>query len=121
MASRSRVLTIALVLAALGGCKKDKDQPAPAGGSAATAAADLGPMDPLVAEVHAGLAKHRDELCRCQDLKCADNVQVQLGNWLMTYQARAAEIDQKSTPAQIEAAKKITAEHDACGRKLAGR
>lgn len=121
MASRSR-FAIALVLAAAFavGCKKDKDK-APAGGTAATATASGPPMDPLVAEVHAGLAKHRDEMCACPNIACADSVQLRLGNWLMTYQTRASEIDQKSTPAQIEAAKKISEEHQACARKLAGR
>lgn len=117
------ILCLALSLGAVlaGGCKK-KNESAPAGGTAAASGtADLGPMDPLVAEIHAGLAKHRDEMCNCSNIQCADDVQFRMGAWLMQYQGKLQDIDTKSTPAQIEAAKKISAEHDACAKKLVNR
>jgi hypothetical protein len=123
MAFRPRVLALVLLVgAALApGCKKKSAEPAAGTAGASAATADLGPMDPLVAEAHTGLKKFKDEMCACPNIECADGVQMRLGKWLMEHQDSFTTIDQKSTPAQIEAARKISAEHDACARKLAGR
>jgi hypothetical protein len=108
MATRGFLFAMMVAAALAGGCKK---KAAPAGEA----------MDPLVAEVHAGLTKYRDEMCACKDIACADQVQNALGQWIMKEQTRFTDVDKKSTPAQIAAAQKISAEHDACAKKLAGR
>jgi hypothetical protein len=36
-------------------------------------------MDPLVAEVHAGLKGFRDQACACKDIPCADKVHNDMG------------------------------------------
>lgn len=97
----SRVLLLAIALS-LVGCKKKQ-----------------APMDPLVAEVHDGLKKFRNRMCECADIQCADRTQAELGGWIMSNKDRFTEVDAKSTPAQIAAAKQLSAEHNACAAKLA--
>jgi hypothetical protein len=106
----ARVLLALALALALVGCKKKEAEPA--GASGATVA--TGPMDPLVVEVHEGLEKFRDRMCACKDVQCADLVQIELGAWIMTNKDRFGEIDTKSTPEQIAAAKKISAQHIEC-------
>lgn len=112
----SRVWLLVLVLAVVG-CKKKEAAPAK-GSGAATASGPLIPKDPLVAEVHEGLRKFRDRMCECKDVACADQVQFQLGAWIMQHKDRFAEVDAKSSPEEIAAAKKISAEHNECAGKV---
>lgn len=107
-----------LVAAAAGGCKKDKAADAGAASATAAASASLGPMDPLTAEVHEGLIGFRDRACKCVDYACANKAVNELGGWIMKNRDRFLEVDKKSTPAQIAAAKAITAELNTCARAL---
>lgn len=113
----SRAWFLALALALAVGCKK-KEAPPAQGTGAATASAPLIPKDPLVAEVHDGLRKFRNRMCECKDVACADQVQFQLGAWIMQHKDRFTDVDAKSSPEEIAAAKKISAEHIECAGKL---
>ncbi len=111
--SRAWLLALALALV---GCKKK--EAAPKEGGAPASAAPLIPKDPLVAEVHDGLRKFRNRMCECKDVACADQVQFQLGAWIMQHKDRFNDVDAKSSPEEIAAAKKISAEHIECAGKL---
>ena len=116
--SRAWILAIALAsISTVGGCKKKEAAPAP-GSASASAAPAVVPKDAMVAEVHDGLRKFRNAMCECKDVTCADRVQLELGAWIMQHKDRFADVDKRSSPEEIAAAKQISAEHIECAGKL---
>lgn len=121
MAPRPLLALLVFAAATLGGCKTDKAPDAGAASATGAASASLGPMDPLTAEVHEGLVGFRDRACKCVDFECANKVVNEMGGWILNNRERFKDVDQKSTPAQIAAAKAITAELNTCARAVAPR
>jgi hypothetical protein len=76
------------------------------------------PVDPLVKETMDKLTAARDEGCACANMECVTKVQNELGQWMLKNAKRLEELNTKATKAQNEAGQKLSAELDACAKKL---
>jgi hypothetical protein len=74
--------------------------------------------DPLVKEVMAKLTEARDKGCACTSLECITKVQNELGMWMIENGKRLEPLTTKATKAQNEAGQKLSAELDACAKKI---
>lgn len=87
-------------LLALGACKKGES------------------VDPLVKETMGKLTEARDKGCACTSLECVTQVQNDLGHWMLDNAKRLEPLKTKATAKQNEAGQKLSAELDACAKKI---
>jgi hypothetical protein len=64
------------------------------------------------------LTEARDKGCACTDLACVGKVQNELGRWMLDNNKRLQELNTKATKKQNEAGQKLSAELDACAKKI---
>jgi hypothetical protein len=75
-------------------------------------------VDPLVKETMAKLTEARDKGCACTSLECVTKAQNDLGHWMLENAQRLQALKTKATPKQNEAGQKLSAELDACAKKI---